>query len=85
MMSQPVPLITMDWNRCPSSTGTSVHHRLEQVSIFIGIRNQPKIKIIRFGWLDHSDWIAQRAATGQQARLRPEAYQYKLLELYRDT
>jgi len=29
----------------------------------------PSIRIIRFGWLDHTDWISQRAQTGQQARL----------------
>ncbi|MEK7465290.1 MAG: ScaI family restriction endonuclease [Patescibacteria group bacterium] len=28
---------------------------------------------IKFGWLDHTDWIAQTAATGQQSRLTPEA------------
>ena len=44
----------------------------------------PKITIIRFGYLEHCDWIAQKAATGQQARLTPEAYRYKLIELYRD-
>ncbi len=44
----------------------------------------PKITIIRFGYLEHNDWIAQKAATGQQARLSPEAYQYKLVEIYRD-
>lgn len=43
----------------------------------------PKITIIRFGYLEHKDWIAQRAATGQQARLSPEAYHYKLIEIYR--
>ena len=43
----------------------------------------PRITIIRFGYLEHKDWIAQKAATGQQARLSPEAYQYKLIEIYR--
>jgi hypothetical protein len=27
----------------------------------------PHIVRVRFGWLDHSDWVPQRAATGQQA------------------
>ena len=40
------------------------------------------IRLIRFGWLDHTDWIPQSKSSGQQARLRPEAYQYKLLQLY---
>ena len=42
----------------------------------------PKISGIRFGWLDHTDWVAQRAATGQQARLAPIVYQTKLLQLF---
>lgn len=42
----------------------------------------PKIRLIRFGWLDHSDWISQKAATGQQARLTVEADKYKLIEIY---
>lgn len=45
----------------------------------------PRITIIRFGYLEHKDWIAQKAATGQQARLAPEAYKYKLIEIYRNT
>ena len=39
----------------------------------------------RFGWLDHDDWIAQTAATGQAARLRAEAYRFKLRTLYSAT
>ncbi len=42
----------------------------------------PLVRIIRFGYLEHSDWVAQIAATGQQARLRPEAYKYKLKTIY---
>ena len=43
---------------------------------------KPEIILIRFGWLDYEDWVGQTAATGQQARLRPEAERYKLLPLY---
>ena len=46
---------------------------------------RPKITIIRFGYLEHKDWIPQKSPTGQQARLSAEAYQYKLIEIYRDT
>jgi hypothetical protein len=45
-------------------------------------RGAPAIRIIRFGWLDHSDWTGQRAATGQQARLSPDVERFKLLRLY---
>ncbi len=43
---------------------------------------RPKILRISFGYLEHSDWIAQASATGQQARLKPEAYRDKLVILY---
>jgi ScaI restriction endonuclease len=53
---------------------------------FIGDNtNKPKISVIRFGYLEHSDWVAQKSATGQQARLRPEVYKYKLKTLYEKT
>lgn len=42
----------------------------------------PNILLIRFGYLDHSDWIAQQAATGQQARLSNDVYQNKLKIIY---
>ncbi len=42
----------------------------------------PKILLIRFGWLDHTDWIGQTAATGQHARLALETYDNKFQKLY---
>ena len=45
---------------------------------------KPKITIIRFGYLEHKDWVAQTAATGQQAHLTPNAYRTKLIEIYRN-
>ena len=41
-----------------------------------------KITRIRFGWLDPTDWIGQRAQTGQQSRLTTDADRSKLLQLY---
>lgn len=43
---------------------------------------KPKILFIRFGYLEHSDWRAQVAATGQQASLSPETYEQKFITLY---
>lgn len=43
---------------------------------------RPNILMIRFGWLDHTDWIGQTSETGQQARLSPETYSLKLKTLY---
>ena len=50
---------------------------------FSKTNTNPNITIIRFGWLDHTDWIGQKANTGQQARLLPETYDLKLKTLYR--
>ncbi len=43
----------------------------------------PKILLIRFGWLDHVDWIGQASATGQQSRLPSDIYKYKLLVIFK--
>ncbi len=43
---------------------------------------QPKLLKIRFGWLDHTDWKAQVAATGQQASILRQSEASKLIELY---
>jgi hypothetical protein len=42
----------------------------------------PRILRIQFGWLDHSDWVAQQSETGQQASLRKDARENKLITLY---
>ena len=47
-----------------------------------GNPNLPKILMIRFGYLEHTDWIAQKAATGQKARLGADIYRYKLKQIY---
>lgn len=44
--------------------------------------SNPRILRIRLGWLDHTDWIAQNASSGQQARLAPETYRDKFVTLY---
>ena len=42
---------------------------------------KPRIIGVRFGWIDHFDWIGQATATGQQARLDLASERYKLLNL----
>lgn len=42
---------------------------------------KPKILKIRFGWLDHEDWMGQKSATGQQSRLSRNVENFKLIEL----
>lgn len=49
---------------------------------FTPTNKTPKIKRIKFGWLDHSDWKAQTAATGQNSTLDSDAWNHKLKTLY---
>ena len=43
---------------------------------------RPEIKRIKFGWIDHTDWKAQAAATGQNSTLDTNAWNLKLKDLY---
>lgn len=42
----------------------------------------PRVRMIRFGWLDHTDWVAQRAQTGQASTLPAIVYNTQLLVFY---
>lgn len=42
----------------------------------------PKITQIKFGYLEHTDWIPQASAKGQQARLTKESKKFKLIKLH---
>jgi len=42
----------------------------------------PRVRLIRFGWLDHTDWYSQTAASGQQASLPPVVENFQLLTIY---
>ncbi|WP_435055963.1 ScaI family restriction endonuclease [Micromonospora aurantiaca (nom. illeg.)] len=44
----------------------------------------PEILLIRFGWLDHTDWVAQQAQTGQQSALPSVVDNNQLLTIYPD-
>ncbi|KSU87414.1 hypothetical protein AS180_13120 [Priestia veravalensis] len=44
--------------------------------------NKPEIKKIRFGWIDHTDWKAQKSQTGQAAPISKEARDNKLVLIY---
>ncbi len=49
-----------------------------------GVKGPQKTRIrrIRFGWLDHTDWKGQDKPTGQQASLFPDSEKNKLIVLY---
>ncbi|MEV6142554.1 ScaI family restriction endonuclease [Streptomyces sp. NPDC051992] len=42
----------------------------------------PRIRLIRYGWLDHTDWVAQRSQTGQQSSLPATVANNQLLTIY---
>ena len=46
------------------------------------VSKEPKIKRIRFGWIDAEDWRGQVSATGQQSNLSKAVEMYKLVTLY---
>lgn len=43
---------------------------------------KPRIRRIRFGWLDYTDWIAQKAPSGQQARVDINSRDKKMKLIY---
>ena len=44
---------------------------------------KPDIGLIRLGWIDHTDWLAQKAATGQQSSLPAAVENNQLLAIYK--
>jgi hypothetical protein len=42
----------------------------------------PRVRRIRYGWLDHTDWIGQTAQSGQQSFLPAEVENKQLLAIY---
>jgi hypothetical protein len=39
------------------------------------------ITLLRFGWIDVTDWKSQKSATGQAASLSPDVYKHKLVAI----
>ena len=46
--------------------------------------SMPRLRRIRFGWLDPEDWLGQVAASGQQARLSTDVERGKFRLLFED-
>lgn len=44
---------------------------------------RPEIRIVRFGWIDHTDWVAQVAQSGQQSSLPALVYNQQLLTIFK--
>jgi len=61
-----------------SKSGYYLTINFEKISV-----KEPNILLIQMGWLDHSDWRAQKSETGQQASLTKEARKGKFHVLYK--
>lgn len=46
--------------------------------------HEQTLTLLRFGWIDHEDWKAQKSATGQASGLDDTVYKHKLLEISGD-
>ncbi|MDQ3437799.1 MAG: ScaI family restriction endonuclease [Actinomycetota bacterium] len=66
----------------PAKKGKSGYYLAVNFEKFSSTVGNPRDRLVRFGWLDANDWIGQKAATGQQARLQPSIERSKLLTLY---
>jgi hypothetical protein len=66
----------------PVKKGKSGYYLAVNFEKFSSTVRNPRVRLVRFGWLDANDWIGQKAATGQQARLHPSIERSKLLTLY---
>ena len=73
-------------NRSYGQTGSSSKKSKNGYYLAINIDklnvNNPQVRLIRFGWLDHTDWISQKSSTGQQARLQKYIMNLKFKTLY---
>jgi hypothetical protein len=67
-------------NRSYGQTGTTA--KKDKSGFYITVNYfETTITLIRFGWIDSSDWTSQAASTGQAATLSRDAYDYKLVEI----
>ena len=64
-----------------SKKGKSGYYLAVNFEKCTSLKPKPKITRIRFGWLDHTDWMGQKSQTGQQSRLSKDVESFKLLEL----
>lgn len=48
------------------------------------LSKRPEIRLIRFGYLNYTDWLSQASSTGQQARIPAHIERVKLLPIYRN-
>lgn len=62
--------------------GKSGYYLTVNFQSFSPSRLRPSVTKIKFGWLDHTDWRGQAAATGQQASLTLEAKANKLVQIF---
>ncbi|MDZ4683655.1 MAG: ScaI family restriction endonuclease [Planctomycetaceae bacterium] len=65
-----------------TKNGYYIAVNFEKFTLDRTVPQRPRIRRIRFGWLDHSDWKGQDKPSGQQASLRPDSERGKLIVLH---
>jgi hypothetical protein len=61
-------------------TDEALASKPEKSGYYVTVNFYGKIlTLVRFGWIDASDWVPQKSATGQAASLQSEVYKYKLI------
>jgi hypothetical protein len=65
-------------NRCSSSGYASPTGKSRDTWLLTINYTDTVINLIRFGFVDASDWIGQRSSTGNASRLHRDAYVHKL-------
>lgn len=65
-------------NRSYGQTGTTA--KKDKSGFYITVNYfETTITLIRFGWIDSSDWTSQASSTGQMASLSKDTYLHKLI------
>ncbi len=63
-------------------SGTDLIPKKEKSGFYITVNFYHRtLTLIRFGWIDASDWDPQEAPTGQMAGLKPAVYENKLVPI----
>lgn len=67
-----------------SKDGYYLAVNFEQFDKINPLLKRPEIRLIRFGYLNYTDWLSQASSTGQQARIPAHIESVKLLPIYRN-
>jgi hypothetical protein len=60
-------------------------HKVDRSGYFITVNfHGSTLSLVRFGWIDHEDWVSQKSETGQASSLKEDTYTFKLIPILGD-